>query len=82
MFNAYLIMMSAGSTPCSSLAGKFGINPQAKLMISVNNFRVMKINSSYFSQLTPMMVTTVRKSMTIPMRMTPRNTPMVSVLSL
>ena len=28
-----------------------------------------------------MMVTTVRKSMTITMRMTPRNTPMVSVLS-
>ena len=74
-------MMSAGSTPCSSLAGKFGINPQAKLLITVT-FCVMKIYSSHFSQLTPMMETTVRKSMTIPMRMTPRNTPMVSVLSL
>ena len=42
----------------------------------------MKIYSSHFSQLTPMMETTVRKSMTIPMRITPRNTPMVSVLSL
>ena len=51
-------------------------------MKTVFSLRVMVIYFSHFSQLTPIMVTTVRKSMTIPMRMTPRNTPMVSVLSL
>ena len=29
------MIISAGSTPSSSLAGKFGINPQAKLMKTV-----------------------------------------------